>query len=341
MLSRRQFLRSSLAGLWLMRKPKRILQTVTGPISASQMGLTLIHEHILVDFIGADQITPSRWNRAEVVAKMLPYLQELKQLGCQTILECTPAYLGKDPLLLKELSEQSGIQILTNTGYYGAVDNKFLPAHALTETADQLADRWVADFQKGIDGTGGPSHGIRPGFIKISVNPGPLSELHRKLVVAAARTHKRTGLTICSHTGPYVPAFEQIEVLKQEGVRPDAFVWVHAQGNNMVHYARAVREGTWVSLDGLDTGNVDTYAQTLLLMKENRFLHRTLLSHDAGWYDPAKPNVGSIGRDYSVLFKQLMPSLNKQGFTKKDWKQILVTNPVEAFSLNRQASLRD
>ncbi|MBD2704057.1 phosphotriesterase [Spirosoma sp. BT702] len=330
MLSRRSFLRSSLAACSLLRRPERIVHTVTGPMPASKMGLTLIHEHILVDFIGADKITADRWKREDVVAKMLPYLQTLKQLGCQTLLDCTPAYLGKDTLLLKELSERSGIHLLTNTGYYGASDNKYLPAFAHTETADQLADRWIADFQNGIDGTG-----IRPGFIKIGVNPGSLSELHRKLVIAAARTHKRTGLTICSHTGPYVPAFEQLDLLKQEGVRPDAFVWVHAQGSNMVHYGRMVREGGWVSLDGLDTSNVDTYAETLLLMKENKFLHRTLLSHDAGWYDPDKPNGGSIGRDYTVLFRQLMPTLNKRGFTNKDWKQILMENPAEAFCLNR------
>lgn len=331
MLSRRHFLRSSLAGVCLVRKParKRIVHTVTGPLPVVDMGLTLIHEHLLVDFVGADETSSDRWNRADVVAKMLPYLQELKRLGCQTLLDCTPSFLGKDPLLLRELSERSGVRILTNTGYYGAADNKFLPPHALTETADQLADRWTADFEKGIDGTG-----IRPGFIKISVNPGSLSALHRKLVTAAARTHKRTGLTICSHTGPYVPAFEQIDVLKQEGVRPDAFVWTHAQGNNTVHYARAVREGAWVSLDGLDNTNVSTYAETLLLMKENRFLHRTLLSHDAGWYDPAKPNGGTIDRDYTVLFKRLVPDLNKRGFTKKDWKQILVRNPADAFGID-------
>lgn len=328
MPSRRQFLRSSLAGLLILRKPKPAINTVTGPIAPNDLGLTLIHEHLLVDFIGADHRTPDRWNRAEVVAKMLPYLQNLRQLGVRTLLDCTPAHLGKDPLLLRELSGRSGVRILTNTGYYGAVDNKYLPFHALTETADQLADRWVADFQNGIDGTG-----IRPGFIKISVNPGPLSDLHRKLVVAAARTHKRTGLTICSHTGPFVPAFEQIDALKGEGVRPDAFVWTHAQGNSMVHYARAVREGAWVSLDGLDNGNVGTYAETLLLMKENRFLDRTLLSHDAGWYDPAKPNGGSIDRDYTVLFRRLMPELNRRGFTKKDWKQVLVENPRDC--LNR------
>jgi phosphotriesterase-related protein len=328
-MKRRTFLKTSLAaGFWPVFQQKPRINTVTGAVRASELGLTLIHEHMLVDFIGADQISYERWKRPDVVVKMLPYLQTLRKLGVRTLIDCTPAYLGRDPLLLKELSEKSGIRILTNTGYYGASNDKFLPAHARTETADQLADRWVAEFENGIEGTG-----IRPAFLKIGVNPGPLSELHRKLITAAARTHKRTGLTICSHTGPYVPAFEQLDVLKQEGVDPSAFVWVHAQGQNMVHYARAVREGAWVSLDGLDGKNVNQYADTLLLMKENRFLHRTLLSHDAGWYDPAQPDGGSIGRDHTVLFSQLMPELNRKGFTKKDWKQVLVTNPVEAFGV--------
>jgi len=304
------------------------MMTVRGPVWADQLGLTLIHEHILVDFIGADKTGYDRWDRNRVAEKMMPYLRELKRLGCEAVFDCTPAYLGRDPRLLVQLSADSGVHILTNTGYYGAVDNKFLPPHAFTETADQLASRWIADFEKGIEDTG-----IKPGFIKIGVNPGPLSDMHRKLITAAARTHKQTGLTICSHTGPYVAAFEQIDVLKQEGVRPDAFVWVHAQGNSIVHYARAVRDGAWVSLDGLDNSNVDKYAETLLLMKENKFLHRTLLSHDAGWYDPEKPDGGNIGRDYTVLFRRLMPELTKKGFTKRDFRQILVENPVDAFQL--------
>ncbi|MFD1141732.1 phosphotriesterase [Larkinella insperata] len=327
-MKRRTFLKTSLAagfGSVLAAKPR--VNTVRGSIRASELGMTLIHEHILVDFIGADKSSLDRWERPVVVAKMLPYLQTLRQLGVRTLVECTPAYLGRDPRLLQELSEKSGVQLLTNTGYYGASNDKYLPAHARTETADQLADRWVAEFQNGIDGTG-----IRPAFLKIGVNPGPLSDLHRKLITAAARTHKRTGLPIYSHTGPYVPAFEQIDVLKQEGVDPAAFVWVHAQGQNMVHYARAVREGAWVSLDGLDDSNVGQYAENLLLMKENRLLHRTLLSHDAGWYDPAQPEGGSIGRDYTVLFRRLMPELNKKGFTQKEWKQLLVDNPAKVFS---------
>ena len=46
--------------------PEKMIMTVTGPIDADAMGLTLIHEHILVDFVGADKTGYDRWNRAMV-----------------------------------------------------------------------------------------------------------------------------------------------------------------------------------------------------------------------------------------------------------------------------------
>ena len=89
----------------------------SGPISANSMGLTLIHEHILVDFIGAESTGYHRWNRETVVEKVFTYLLEAKDLGVKTILECTPAYLGRDPILMKMLSKKSRLNIVTNTGY--------------------------------------------------------------------------------------------------------------------------------------------------------------------------------------------------------------------------------
>ena len=55
--------------------------TVNGPIRPEQMGTALIHEHILVDFIGADRVNPNRWNSDAVVKKVLPYLLEAKKAG--------------------------------------------------------------------------------------------------------------------------------------------------------------------------------------------------------------------------------------------------------------------
>jgi phosphotriesterase-related protein len=130
------------------------IQTVSGKISADQMGLTLIHEHILVDFIGADSTGYHRWDRDSVIQRVLPFLEELKVRGVKTIVECTPSYLGKDPVLLNKLTELTGIRFLTNTGYYGAVGAKYLPEHAFDESAVLLANRWTKEFREGIENTG-------------------------------------------------------------------------------------------------------------------------------------------------------------------------------------------
>jgi phosphotriesterase-related protein len=302
--------------------------SVTGPIGASELGTTLIHEHILVDFIGAAKYDPQRWNDDDVVKKVLPYLEEVKKAGCKTIVDCTPNLLGRDVQLLQRLSKQSGLSIITNTGYYGGSDEKFLPPQVFTESASQLADRWTAEWESGIDGTA-----VKPGFMKISVNPATLSTASRKLIEAAAKTHLRTGLTIASHTGPALPAFEEIEILKVQGVSPEAFVWVHAQSEkNFEEYIKAVRMGTWVSLDGVGDSNIQQYVDNLARLKREKALHRILISHDAGWYEPGKPDGGNF-RGYTTIFNKLIPALKENGFTHKEIDQLLVINPREAFAI--------
>lgn len=305
------------------------INTVTGPISIDSMGLTLIHEHMLVDFIGADSISADRWNRDSVEKKVLPYLLEVKKHGVRTILDCTPSYLAKDPLLLKSLSEKSGIQVLTNTGFYGAVGGKYLPDFVQSETAEQLARRWIDEFENGIEDTG-----IKPGFIKISVNEADiLSEIDQKLVRAAAITHLKTGLTIASHTGTWKTAAQEVKILQEMGVEPSEFVWVHAQAEeDFDNYRKAAEMGVWISLDGIGWA-IDPYVERLLFAKEKGILGNILISHDAGWYDPAKVGGGDF-QPFTNIFEKLIPILNEKGFTEKDWNQLLRFNPNNAFGLD-------
>jgi Phosphotriesterase family len=172
------------------------VQTVTGPVRPEALGVTLMHEHLLVDFIGAAQVSRSRYDPDAVFTVALPHLQKVRQLGCETLVDCTPAYLGRDPQLLKRLSEASGVRIVTNTGFYGAANDKHVPAFAFEETAEQLAARWIREAVDGIEDTS-----IRPGLLKIGVDGAPLSDIDAKLVRAAALTTLKTGLPIASHTG--------------------------------------------------------------------------------------------------------------------------------------------
>jgi len=338
MNSRRTFLKLlSIAGFTLpevlIAKPaaKNIIMTVNGPIDAKNIGYTLPHEHILVDFIGADQVKPARYNKTDVLKKVTPFLKRAKQNGFDTLVECTPNYLGRDPELMQTISRQLGINILTNTGYYGARENKFIPEHAFDESAQKLAERWIHEWKNGLDGTR-----IKPGFIKIGVDRGSLSEFHRKLVRAAAITHKNTGLTIAAHTGPAVGAYEEIEILKEEGVKPDALIWVHAQNEkDMANFVKIAKSGTWVSLDGVKDNQIDDYVARLVHLKESQQLRRVLVSHDAGWYRPGEPNGGDF-RDYSAIPDLLIPALKKVNFSQKEIDQIFINNPSEAFTISKK-----
>lgn len=307
---------------------RNIVMTVLGPVPASEMGLTLTHEHILVDFIGADSVSESRWDKTFVEARIKPFLDSLRSYGCSTFVDATPEYIGRDPVLLRSISQSTGINILTNTGYYGAAGNKFMPRNAWNETAEELARRWTGEWVYGIGETG-----IKPGFIKIGVAQGSLSDLHRKIARAAALTHLNTGLVIASHTGPALPAFEQVEILKSEGVDPSAFIWVHAQNEkDKSQHVRAAQMGAWVSFDGISRANVPDYLEMLENMKKNGLLGRVLLSHDAGWFDPAKANGGNI-RGYTDIFRYLIPAMQQAGFTEKEIRRLTIYNPAEAFSV--------
>lgn len=304
-----------------------MIQTVRGPIPADALGRTLPHEHVLVDFVGADQVSPSRYAADEVLAKVLPHLQKARELGARALFECTPAFLARDVRLLERLSRASELHLVTNTGLYGARQNKFLPAYAHAETAEQLARRWTIEARDGIDGTG-----IRPGFIKSGVDAEPaLSDLHRKLVAAAALTHAATGLTIAVHTGRG-PGLAEIDVLREHGVAAGAFVWVHAQGARDDELFAAADRGAWISLDGLNRNSVPRHLHLCRALKQRGHLERVLLSHDAGWFDPAKPQGGEF-RPFDLLFTTFLPLLRENGFSPAEIDQLTIRNPAAAFAV--------
>ena len=259
----------------------------------------------------------------------------VKRLGCSTLVECTPAYLGRDPRLLRRLSEASELHILSNTGYYGAANDKHLPAHAFDETAEQLAARWIRESERGIDDTG-----IKPAFMKIGVDQSPLSAVDAELVRAAALTHRETGLAIASHTGSGAAALEELDLIERAGVPASAFIWVHAQAErDATFHARAARRGAWVEFDGLSQASVTRHVELVRLMKEQGLLGHVLLSHDAGWYRVGEPGGGQF-RPYDTLFTTFIPALKAAGFADAEVRQLIVAHPRQALARSTGTMIR-
>ena len=324
-MNRREFLAAMAATPLLQKAP--VVQTVNGPVASDSLGITLAHEHVLVDFIGAASVSPSRYDRDQAFRKALPHLERIHALGCGTLVECTPAYIGRDVVLLQRLSKASGLAILTNTGYYGAANDKFLPAHAFSESADQLAARWIAEARDGIDGSRG-----RPAFMKIGVDAGPLSAVDEKLVRAAARTHRATGLPIYSHTGDGVAARAQVTCLSDEKVPLASFIWVHAQNERdpAVH-VEIGRKGAWVSFDGVSADSLGRHVTMVMAMRSAGLLGRVLVSQDAGWYHVGEPDGGTY-RPHDFLFTDFVPALKAKGVSDAEIRQLLVDNPRQALT---------
>jgi predicted metal-dependent phosphotriesterase family hydrolase len=271
-----------------------------------------------------------------VVEVMLPYLTRIRSLGCRTLVDCTATYAGRDPRLLKRLSDASGLQILTVTGNYASNDGRFLPPYVFSDSVDSLARRWIAEWIDGIDGSG-----IRPGLVKLGFNGGPLTDVERKLIRAAAITRKATGLAIGAHVGPWrdvkpgenaASAFQQIAELEKAGVEPSSWIWIHAQNEkDAASRVRAARRGAWISLDGFRPAAVQDYVEMVKALRREGLLGHVLLSQDAGWYTPGKPRGGDI-TPYDPIFTSLVPALEAAGFSKREIDTLFIDNPSAAFS---------
>ncbi|MBC7922789.1 MAG: phosphotriesterase [Ferruginibacter sp.] len=309
--------------------PGSRIMTVRGEIAARRMGFALPHEHLMSTFGAASSELP-RYDEVRLTAQVLPYLKRVKSLGCRIIFDCTAAYFGRDPRLLKAFSERSGLHLVTNTGYYGAADDRYVPVFVASESPSEIAARWLDEWRNGIGGTD-----IRPGFVKLAVDGGDLSDTDAKLIRAGALAHRASGLTLAVHTGNNPQAaYQQLAILDEEDVDPTAWIWVHAHAvEKSEDLLPAAQRGAWLSFDGLqlpDQGNdpVKKHLTLLTEMKRRGFFHQVLLSHDGNSFT----SEGRL-RPYDALFTALLPDLRSNGFTDREIRTLTVDNPARAFSI--------
>jgi phosphotriesterase-related protein len=345
MIDRRAFLRISAAAVAMAAAGCATTQastsvdgkvmTVRGLIDAADMGLTLPHEHIIASFQAYEEWVraPTRYDQADVIRVVLPHLRRIRELGCRTFVDPTAAYLGRAPLLLRRLSELSGLHILTVTGNYAADHFRHLPPWVYSETPDQLAQRYVAEWRDGIADTG-----ISPGFIKLGFDGGALNAVERNILCAAILAHSATGLTIGAHTGTAGAgrsAFEQLAMIHEMGMEPSGWIWIHAHNEpDMGRHVEAARQGAWVEFDGLRDETFDRHITLVANMRDAHLLDHVLVSQDAGWYHVGQSGGGNF-RAYDLVLTRFIPALRANGCSQDEIDLLFIHNPARAFSLKR------
>jgi len=301
------------------------INTVQGPINFSELGMSLTHEHIMSNYGKEINETPS-YDSIQLFNQVIPYLKNLRSLGVNSIFDCTTEYFGRRVDLLKMISDATDIQIITNTGFYGAADDRYIPEYAYGASAKAISEIWIDEFENGIKGTD-----IKPGFIKLAFDDGrPPSDIDKKLLEAGILTHLSTGLTIAVHTGKNMEALElQMQLLRDNAIHPSAWIWTHANKvEDDIVLLDLAAKGSWISLDGVNESNINEYIRRIKLFKQKNLLHKILLSHDGNGF----PSGGPI-RNFEAIFESLVPEMLTNGFTQDDIYQVLVRNPKEAFQI--------
>lgn len=301
-----------------------MVRTVHGPVEADALGMTLSHEHVFSNFGLALKETDT-YDEAALFAQVIPYLRTLHDQGGRTLFDYTTSYFGRRPDLLKAIADSTGIQIVTNTGIYAAANDRYVPPYAYEASVEEIARRWIAEAEHGIDGTS-----IRPGFIKLAFDEGPPSDIDRKLFEAGIQTHLATGLTVAVHTGSNPEAVRlQLSLLDEYGVDPSAWIWTHANWHDDLDLLLEVADrGAWISMDGVKRENVEQYLDYIQRFKQANLLDRLLLSHDGDAY----PAGGEI-RPFEAIPKALVPAMRSYGFSEAIIDQLLVDNPGEAYAV--------
>jgi len=319
---------------------KQTIQTTTGTASPDELGRTLIHEHVLVGFPGWDlDAKAPRFQRDEVMARAVDQMQELQDLGVRTFVDPCPMDLGRDVEFLAELSEKSGMRIICTTGAYFEAEGipytfRHLPVEEITEI-------YLKEIADGVGDTG-----IRAGAVKIATGSRIVSEYEKKLVTAAARAAKQTGVPIISHTQDASCGHDQIDLVTGEGVPAGRLVVGHSDGTADHWYQRSLAErGAFVGFDRFGISFLipdEVRIRNVLRLAEAGHTERILLSHDSivCWLGRPVPFANSHDEiraampdwNPTLIFRKVIPQLLEGGLGKDDIETILVDNPRRLFA---------
>jgi phosphotriesterase-related protein len=125
-----------------------------------------------------------------------------------------------------------------------------------------------------------------------------------------------------------------LDILRDEGVGGNAWIWVHAQTEKDTEiHAKAAAQGAWLEFDGIGPASVRQHVDFVLDIKRRGLMGQVMVSQDAGWYRPGEPGGGPF-RAFNTLFTEFLPGLKRAGLTEAEVRQITVINPAKAFAVN-------
>jgi phosphotriesterase-related protein len=338
------------------------VQTVLGPVGPSQLGVTLTHEHLLVDFrySFAEPQDPSRkaiahaslsmenigWVRynwssnldntllddESLAARELGYF---KARGGRSVVDATSVGIKRKPGGLARVAKITGLNIIMGAGYYLAPTH---PKDMASRTMESLAAETEGDVLEGVDGTG-----VKAGVIGEIGCSWPWHDNERKALRAAASASKSTGAPLMVHVGRNEAApFEIVAELEKAGMDLSHTILCHI--DRTIFYKRKLvelaRTGAYLEFD-LFGHEVSGYPFTpdkfmpsdgdrverVKALLDAGFVRQVLLAQDI-CYKHRLVKYG--GHGYAHTLENVVPRLKNAGVSQAEIDTMLIENPARA-----------
>jgi phosphotriesterase-related protein len=300
------------------------LITTLGPLDASQVGMILPHEHVFVDLRTWDEPGFGQADPEDVIALMVPELERARAAGVTAIVECSPEGVGRNAAILKAVSEAADYPLVAPTGIYR---EPWVPPWAHEASEDELYEWMLGELQDEIGNSG-----VQAAWIKLSAGDDGITETETKILRAAARAGAKTGAIIGSHTARGRVVHDQLDIIEAAGYTPQRFIWIHAQNDTLALNLEIAGRGAWIEYDAIGGGRGDAFwIERIQAMLDAGHGEQVMLSHDRGWYDPAKPG-GGTPKPFTYISEQFLPKLEAAGVDEAAIDMLTVDNPFRAFA---------
>lgn len=299
-----------------------MIQTVTGPVPADALGVTLPHEHVFINLVreyrGDGLLNDEDLLRAE--------LARFADRGGTTLVDCTSDDIGRDPRALRRMSRATGLNIVMGCGHYR--DPYFDQLRMDRMSADQQAEEIVGDLTEGVGGTD-----VRAGIIgEIGSDKQYISAAEERSFRAAARAQVRTGVPIMTHAARWPVGTDQLDILESEGADPGNVIIGHCDMVSIPEYhLELARRGVFVEFDtirGESEYDSEVRVEWIMSLVSAGYLSRILISQDI-CLRSLLHKMGGPG--YAFVLEDFVPRLGRAGLNDEEIACITTGNIRRAF----------
>ncbi|MFD3430773.1 phosphotriesterase family protein [Nocardia fluminea] len=317
----------------------RTVPSVLGDIATTDLGITLMHEHLFV--LSPDSRTNwvRDWDERQQITDAVARLKRLYDSGVRSIVDPTVDGLGRDIHRTLTVAEQvPELNILVATGVYTYTD---VPSYfsyrgptPYLDAAEPMTDLFIRDIREGIQGTD-----VTACLLKCAIDEQGMTTGVERILRAVAAAHRETGTPIMVHTHPQSRSgLDAHRILRQEGVPATAVQLAHSGDTTDIDHLTGLAEAGY--LLGMDRFGVDVVlgfderVDTVAEMCRRGFAASMVLSQDAACHiDWIAPELLDLlpNWHYEHVLADVLPALRQRGVDDADITTMLTDNPRRWF----------